>query len=568
MKLRLLLIALPFTLLSLTACQNGYRKPSSTSGEINLKTETEYILKDIQNPSKFNLGNCAPYISEVYADVLALQPTRFNADKTKEEWLEIYKNLWTIRVKLRERYVDFYNQLVALETNKGRTPQEVAENPDLTACSVKMRDGFRLSRWIEDYLAETFSGEPQDFVAGDSKYVVDKNFAPNPLRGEAPWFVKTPKYATEAFKIKSGDIITSRGNAYTSSAIARIADVDSQFSHLAVIYIKDSDKGQEYTIDEALELKDSKGEYRVQVLEAHIEVGSTIRPFKEYLADGNARNVVFRYGDFQIAHRSARFVYDYIRGYRQNSFDANPWFDKNDVNHNVPYNFQMNLDNPKNPKKMFCSQVAHVGFSSQNVAIPLFISKVNTKLSLVRRMGITPKKGSNSAITDIFTPGDMEVDPRFEMLGEFRNLRKLKGLRMKDMVLSSMYRMMDKGYELTPLPTIGTKALTGWILRQMDLKLVKQQLPKNMNTKILSTSLTLEEIAITIEKALAIEEERYKTTTKGLGLSFAQGLEAIERIKDKDREVYFSGKKPEFHWSFSHPLDRAEFAKRNNRDRN
>ena len=256
MKLRLFLIAIPFTLLGLTACQNGYRKPSSASGEINLKSETEYILKDVQNPSKFSLQTCAAYVGDVYNDVVGLQPTRFSAEKTKTEWKEIYQNLWQIRLKLRERYVEFYTQLATQGINAGKSPQEIAQNPDLIACSQKLRDGFRLSRWIEDYLAENFSGEPQDFKAGEPKNLADKKFVPTPLRGEAPWFLKAPKYENSEIKIRSGDIITSRGNAYTSSAIARIADVDSQFSHLAFIYIKDSDKGQEYTIEEALKLKD------------------------------------------------------------------------------------------------------------------------------------------------------------------------------------------------------------------------------------------------------------------------------------------------------------------------
>ncbi len=518
-------LCLMLAVLSLDACQYGYRKPSSISGPLYLHKEVENILSDVRNSGKFKLETCAPYIQNVYQDVLKLAPTRFDYDSTKQNWQSTYDNLWQIRLKLRERLVEFSQDLPA-------------DHPQLNVCVIAMRDGFRLSRYMEDFLAESFSGVPQDFKAANPKNQFDPKFKPTPLRGESPWLVlnqtKFPKMT-----VRSGDIIISRGNAYTSSAIARIAEVDSQFSHMAFVFVQGDGTGQEYSIEQAI-LNPN-----VKVLESHIEVGSTIRTFKEYMDDGNARNLAFRYPDPFISHRSARWVYDYIQNYRKRSFDANPLDAMDDVNHNVPYNFQMGLENPENPKKLFCSQVAHVGFHSNNVRIPYFMSALNPRLSLPKRLGVTTKL--------MFAPGDLEVDPRFEMIGEYRNLRKLKGLRMKDMVLSGMYKMMEQGYELTPVPQTELKSVFGWVIRQLDVKFTKPQMPKNMNVKVLSTVFTLDKVAMYLETELQKEETNFEKVSQGLPMSFVHGLETLERVRLLDREIYMSKRKPKFHWEFRPP---------------
>lgn len=519
MKFQVLVLAL--ALLTLNACQNGLRKPSSVTSNLNLQSEAENILSDIKNPNKFRLNTCTSYIKNVYQDLLGVSPTRFDVAATRQHWNEIYQTLWKTRVELRQRLTEFSMQVQGTD-------------PELNSCVNAIRDGFRMSRFVEDYLAETFSGEPQDFKAGDPKHVFSDDFKPTPLQGSAPWLMTNPKF--ERVTIRSGDIIISRGNAYTSSAIARIAQVDSQFSHLAFIYVKGDGKGQEYTVEEAIKNPN------VLVLESFIEVGSSIRTFKQYLEDGNARNMMFRYSDALIAHRSAKWSYDYIQNYRRHSFDSNPIDDKDDVNHNVPYNFQMDLANPQNPKKLFCSQIAYVGFYSNNLTLPYFSSTLNTKLSLIKRMSITTR--------NFFAPGDMEVDPRFELVAEYRNLRKLKGLRMKDMVLTGMNKMMEEGYEIFPPVQISAKSIFAWTARQMDMKFVKDRLPRNMNIKLLNTTFTLEKVAMYFEKELQEEETAFQKVSGGLPMSFGQGLETIERVKVKDREIYMSKKTPKFHFDF------------------
>jgi hypothetical protein len=503
---------------TLVACQGGHRRPSSESGQINLQKEVDRIYADVQDEGVFNLSKCSTYLKDTYQDVLSLPPSRFDFQNAKDNWQKISETLWLIRLKLREKLQSF-----------AKLPP--TSDDSLRSCSDNMHDGFRLSRWVEDYLAENFTGEPQDFKAGDEKFVADAHFKPTPLQGLAPWVEVNPQYKQAT--IRSGDIILSRGNAYSSAGIARIGQVDSQFSHLAFIYIEGDGSGREYTIDEALKNKN------VKVLEAHIEVGSTIRPLSEYFQDGNARNLILRYNDgvssALMAHRSAKWSYDYIQTYRKKSFDANPIYPLDDVNHNVPYNFRMDISNSKNPTSLFCSQVAYVGFMNNNITIPYFMSSIDPNLSLVKRLGITGTK--------VFAPGDMELDPRFEVVAEYRNLRKMKGLRIRDMVLTGLFRMMSEGYEFKPLPTWTAESIGAWALRHMEFKFMKDKLPDNMGIKVMTTMFALNKVA----KYFEVELQNVEAERPGLPLSLPEGQALIQKLADEDKAHYLNGEPVKFY---------------------
>ncbi|MFX5344442.1 hypothetical protein ABTC63_21645, partial [Acinetobacter baumannii] len=83
-----------------------------------------------------------------------------------------------------------------------------------------------------------------------------------------------------------GDVILVRGQAHNSAAIARIGDVDSQFSHVGIVY--QGDDGKLYKI------------------QAMIEDGAVITPLGQALDHGLGRAVLFRYRDPKTAARAAK----------------------------------------------------------------------------------------------------------------------------------------------------------------------------------------------------------------------------------------------------------------------
>lgn len=480
----------------------------ASASSYDLLSESERVLSDLKSKEIFNLKTCPEYLSQVYSTAFQIEPHSFNVEKVKSDWMKIYNNLWLIRSQLNENLKSYGN------------------NKETLVCANKARDFFRLARYIEDYLAESFSGVQQDFdLPKDVKPVI-----PTPFQDSAPWTVLKP--GLKKLTLRSGDIIISRGNAYTSASIARIVEIDSQFSHLAMIYIPNGEK-VELTIDEAINSSD------VLVLEAHIEIGSTIRPFKDYARDGNARNLLFRYPDRILAHKAAletfRFLDKHRSQARSRDRDRHPL---NDVNYSVPYDFKMILNDSS---EVFCSEIGYYGFNKVGVQVPTFLSDIDPQLDFAKRLGIKSKT--------IFAPGDMEVDLKFEMLAEFRNLKKLKGLRLKDMAISGLLKWMKEGYQFAPIPPSTFQSIFAWLTRQLDFKFVKNRLPKNMNIKVLNTTFTLDNVASRLESRLLEFDNSYKRNNNGLLISYSMGLQELERIRVQDRADYLEGrKKPIIHW--------------------
>jgi hypothetical protein len=479
------------------------------------------ILVQLDNPEVFNLETCSPFLRNIYEIGLELDPRTLNLEKTKEDWLKIYENLWAVRLKLKSKLNEF---------TEGA--QKTAQDPKIKSCASSIRNSLRLSRYVEDYLAEYYGGELQDLdQSQDFKPVI-----PVPFNSTAPWTLRNPE--RQNITLKSGDLIISRGNAYTSAAISRIVEVDSQFSHMAMIYIPEG-PAKEYTLAEAMQRKD------VLVLEAHIEVGSTIRPFNEYAMDGNARNILFRYKKGgAVPHMAAKATYEYLEKYRdQARSKILPPLrrDRSDVNYAVPYDFKMDL---ADSGEVFCTEVGYIGYKSQGVLIPTYMSDINPQLDLVRRLGI---KGDR-----IFAPGDMELEPQFELIAEFRNLRKLKGIRMKDMALASFLDWMDKGYKIYPKASASVEALSGWLLRQLDLnvKNVRKRLPKNMNVKALNTVLTLDSVNGYLESHLIKSEVEFKRKHRGLMVTYPYGLEILNDLRVEDKKAFVEGRKAPIHKEF------------------
>jgi hypothetical protein len=516
------------------------RNINSEQEVISLAYEIKDFGQEVENANIFNSRTCEGVLKGAYKNIYKFKPEGFDLDDVKKNWLSQYNQVWAVRVKLREKVLSFVQAAGS-------------DYASVKPCVVAAREMNRALRWIEDYLAENFSGEAQDFKAGNPKFEADPNFKLSPLQGKSPWLLIAPKSSGsqeslgmrqfsgsqqlqqpadsligQEVKIKSGDMILSRGGAYTSAAISRITDVDSQFSHLAVIYIPGL-PNQELTIAQALKRKN------VLVLEAHIEIGSTIRPLADYFADKNARNMLLRFQDPVKAHAGAEWTYKFIQKFRSDERKRNPGFASDDVNYNVPYNFKMDLQNFRNPKELFCSQVGYVGLKNVGVDIPMFMSTLNPKTSLPRMMGIQN--------TTMFSPSDIEFDPRFSLLAEYRNIRKLKSLRIKDMILTSAFRWMDQlKYELRPDLKINAKALSAWTMRHLDIKMTKEKLPKNMNTKILRGVLTLEKVSSALELDYEKAEAEFRKSNRGLAMGYLQGLMYLEKKRAEDLNRYKFGR--------------------------
>lgn len=385
-----------------------------------------------------------------------------------------------------------------------------------TECLRSATDVFRGLRYVEDYLIEM---RMEKAANAPSEYVS--------MKGEFPYFLINPKFAAE-FKsyedLQSGDVILSRGNAFSSAAIARIGVNDYQFSHLSFVY-KDPETKE------------------LSTTEAHIEIGSVVEPLIEHVSAKNARSVVFRYNDAQISEQASKSIHERVL--------------KNQLaKKNVEYDFSMDF---RDNERLFCSEIISSGFKA---AMPNedFIPKFKSKFSpgiipFLNTIGV-PANKDNVANMEVFAPGDIQFDPRFDLVAEWRNPRKMEESRLKDFILTKIFERMDQaGYKFDPSFKMDAEARTFWLLRRLPVvrKFLQNKFPLNMNPGQLELFMALDKVGEAIYKEVekaSLEFDRPMTPKEIYAVLdgfFKEDFELYKRYK-KGQDVV----KPVFHTYF-HP---------------
>ena len=208
---------------------------------------------------------------------------------------------------------------------------------------------------------------------------------------------------------QSGDVILMRGRLHNSAAIARIGDTDSQFSHVGIIYI------------------DNNG--RHWFVESLIEEGGIVKDLSEVLDHNLARAVIYRHQDSALAQRAAYIMFDRIRQSRQRGGKR------------ILYDFTMRLDNEYN---LFCSKLIRRAFkeaSDHKILLPTFPTQLTMKnRNFLDRVGVIA--------INTFAPGDLELEPGFNVVAEWRDYRVTSDLRLQDLAMDKIFEWMEtKGYQ-------------------------------------------------------------------------------------------------------------------------
>ncbi len=293
-------------------------------------------------------------------------------------------------------------------------------------------------------------------------------------------------------ELRSGDVLLSRGNANVSALIARMADEDTQFSHIAMVYI-DPDTQKAYTI------------------ESHIEHGSIILPLEDWLKDGKLRTAIFRQRNRRLAEVAAIAMYNRV---------------KTEMDRSAPikYDFAFEMNDHE---RLFCSEVVREGYeeaSNGQVMVPAYPSRFTMKnRDLFDRMGIRTQES--------FLPEDIEVDPRFEMVAEWRNFATLSSAVRKDAILTAVYAWMEnRGYHFDPGAWYTVEARIGKLLRQFGF--YKDKMPTYMEQEAIELSIMIDDLVSEIEKKIATKERAHEART-GMGFSYFELIGEIESVRLK-----------------------------------
>jgi len=464
-------------------------------------------------------------LAQAYSEVM--RGTSFigvDSKQCKDTFDSLYKNLFNIAGQssyfdtsdLESIDAEIQNSFETRIALKDSFAKFALTNSVDEACLTSAQDVFKALRYVEDYLVELRMDKA---ASAPAEYVS--------MKGDFPYFLINPKYAGE-FKsyedLKSGDVILSRGNAYSSAAIARIAQTDFQFSHLSFVY-RDAETHELFTS------------------EAHIEIGSVTAPFIDHVNEKNVRSVIFRYKNEEIAHKASKGVFERIKKQME-------------TGKNIDYDFSMDY---RDDSKLFCSEVVSRGFKMampDEDYIPKFKSKFTSGIiPFLNTIGV-PANKENITKLDVFAPGDIQFDPNFDLVAEWRNPKKLEESRFKDFILTKMFERMDQnGYQIDPSLKMDVQGRTFWLLRRTPIvrKFIEKKFALSMSPAQLELFMALDKIGEAFYKNLELKslEFDHPMTPKEI-------YAAIDEFIKKDFEQWKKYKKgqdvvkPVFHLLF-HP---------------
>jgi hypothetical protein len=388
---------------------------------------------------------------------------------------KLMRGLFAGRMMLRERISDW--------SEKGIFSREA---------QGALRDLFRISRYASDMLGEIGSG---------NRHLEHGEMTLRGFRGTAWNTLVNPRFDNGLdIPFRSGDVILMRGTAHNSAAIARIGDVDSQFSHIAIVYI------------------DPDGKH--WMVEALIEDGAVINPLDSVLHHGLGRAVLYRSKDLDLAPRAAELAYKRVNA----TITGNAA--------HIPYDFSMRL---KGRRKLFCAKLVSQAFgdaSGGKVQIPAFKSRFDQKNNkeFLRAIGVKAKES--------FVPGDIDLDTRFDLVAEWQDYRVTPYLRRQDMIMTKFFEWMEKGgyrfredFFITLIAVFGRMSsyLSGRAKRL--LKSVVPTVPRNMSRSCVATVVMLHKSAEEVMPALtALEEDSVKMT--GFPLHPRELFVYLERLRE------------------------------------
>lgn len=402
-------------------------------------------------------------------------PAEADPDEIREAAPGLLRELFAIRMRLRDRIQEWQAKGIFLR------PAEIA-----------LRDVFRVARYASDILGE---------VAGDNARLAPGQQTRRAFTGTDWNTLVHPLYDNgENIPFRSGDVLLVRGSAHNSAAIARIGDIDSQFSHVAMIYV--APDGRHW------------------VVEALIEEGAVIKPLEEVLDAGLGRAVLYRFKDPAVAAKAAELAHE--RVYNAVSGLSLP----------IPYDFSMRMNGRR---KLFCAKLVAQAYSDATkgkVKLPAFKTRFDHEKNrdFFRAIGVTAR--------ETFTPGDIDLDPRFDLVAEWQDYRLTPMLRRQDMTMTKFFEWMEeRGYRFRDDLFIRIIAIFGRLSSHMSDRaraLVSTSLPKvprNMPRSTVAMIVMLHKSAEEVMPALeALDEDHVKMT--GLPLHGTELLAHLERLRE------------------------------------
>lgn len=471
-------------------CSTTGRIPAASSG--GERGEVLAILQDLRadvsRDGVVTRESCEQRFRDAYGHFISVQSDahkgEIDLDAAKRDALQIAAESFQLR----------------LELHRWLERVEADGTPASRPCISALRDVMRASRFLQEYLLEWKYGA-----------------IPHEKKKSPALFSDLPGHLDRApghedFKgiesLRSGDVIISRGGAISSASIARMPDHAGQFSHLSLVYV-DPQTRKAWTI------------------EAKLQTGTSVRPFETgHQGDRNPRELVLRFkGDPALAHEAARVMFERARAATATGT-------------NIPYDFHMNL---ADESELFCSEIVSAGYraaSSGAVLLPQHMSNLAPHARPLLDALEIPQG-------DTFAPSDMELDSRFEVVAEWRDLGRIRDTRLKDATLDSFYDWIEtKNYDFSEsfkgdLITNTVYKLRHWPAFADRVKKIANRLPLNMKKQALAAFTALDLAGGAALKQIEESEAKFRKKQKR-PMTLQEIYDELERIRVADSKKFRS----------------------------
>lgn len=447
--------------------------------ENDLLKSSQNVLALLKTP-ELPLSACHNEMKETFDFLSSVPSNYFETNYSSEQYREILENLWAIKKNLRR-----HNQIWS--------DKEVIDRE----CVKSLKAALRATRYIEDHAGLVFINKNGGHVTGlndeDKSDIFSKGY---------PWIQTDRENKEFNFReeLKTGDILMWRGTTSISASIARLGDSKNNFSHVSIIY------------------KDPKSK-KIYNVESLIETGVTMQEFSQSeLHAGSAKVVVFRHKNSELAKIAGEFAFKHASSTIGTS--AHRLYD---------FNFDL-----QDHSTIFCSELiswAYDHASQGLVQIPQFLTKFDMKnRKFLNDLGTDAKEG--------FQPGDIELEPNFTMVAEWRNFHYSRVNHLKDIILTNMYAWMDEhGYQFKWNLKGNALGQILYTMRRMPGlgKIAEDKLPINMPRKTLTNVITMDKVSTGIYKTL--KRSFYKDNPMRF-FSLASINATLEDFRVRDLEKY------------------------------
>lgn len=470
-----LLVFIAFAVLSFVAVlrnarldPSSEREPSSYSA---ISDAVRKLARDIEDPKTFNPQTAPLYLNTLAAQAYQLGGFDFiprgeaESKRFATEANEIANTMFRIRVRLSEKLGEF--------ERVGHMSEA-----ETTAVVEALRRAHLYLRYSEDYVIQ--------WLDRISRLESRDEF----FKGDGPLTLVNPAFQGPdgRFQFKSGDIILVRGASFFSATIARISDIPTNLSHSATI------------------VETETGELRV--VEALLEKNMVSYSLHEYLSlERLPRAAIYRNEDDELARRSGAALWKFYQ-----SQLANP----------IPFDIVMNSEDHS---KIFCFEASGLGYelgSNGAVRIPRYQSTMRqvAQTDFAKQVGLT--------VDHLSAPADLDVDSRFRLVAEHRDLRLLDDSRRYDVVVSKLFELFRKGFTYKTDVKASLYAVVGVFARKFGL--MKSTVPEGIRLGQFAALIRHKNLVTSLMEQLGSSEQKEIALRGGVPLSYRESEALFDRV--------------------------------------